>query len=76
MVGGGGACHPPGCRAFVRAEARPQQHRHLACPCRPWGEGADEGILEDILRKDTEKKIKAVSQQGARSQRGGGGGGV
>lgn len=27
---------------------------------RKWGEGADEGILEDILRKDTEKKIKAV----------------
>ncbi|GFR46530.1 hypothetical protein Agub_g8118 [Astrephomene gubernaculifera] len=27
---------------------------------RPWGEGADENILEDILRKDTEKKIKAV----------------
>lgn len=27
---------------------------------RPWGGGADEGILEDILRKDTEKKIKAV----------------
>ncbi|GIL80982.1 hypothetical protein Vretimale_9319 [Volvox reticuliferus] len=28
---------------------------------RPWGEGADENILEDILRKDTEKKIKAVA---------------
>ncbi len=27
---------------------------------RPWGEGADEGILEEMLRKDTEKKIKAV----------------
>lgn len=27
---------------------------------RPWGEGADEGALEDMLRKDTEKKIKAV----------------
>lgn len=27
---------------------------------RPWGEGADEAILEDILRKDTGKKIKAV----------------
>ena len=26
----------------------------------PWGEGADEGILEDILKKDTAKKIKAV----------------
>jgi len=28
--------------------------------CRPWGEGADEAILEDILRKDVDKKIKAV----------------
>lgn len=27
---------------------------------RPWGEGAHEGMLEEILRKDTEKKIKAV----------------
>lgn len=27
---------------------------------RPWGEGAHEGELEEILRKDTEKKIKAV----------------
>ncbi len=27
----------------------------------PWGEGADEGKLEEILRKDTEKKIKAVA---------------
>jgi alanine-glyoxylate transaminase/serine-glyoxylate transaminase/serine-pyruvate transaminase len=28
---------------------------------RPWGEGASEEIIEDILRKDTEKKIKAVA---------------
>lgn len=28
---------------------------------RPWGEGADEQILEDVLRKDTDKKIKAVA---------------
>ncbi len=27
----------------------------------PWGEGADEGVLEDLLRKDTGKKIKAVA---------------
>lgn len=27
---------------------------------RPWGEGANEEILEEILRKDTGKKIKAV----------------
>jgi len=27
---------------------------------RPWGEGADEAALEDILRKDVNKKIKAV----------------
>ncbi|GAX81546.1 hypothetical protein CEUSTIGMA_g8974.t1 [Chlamydomonas eustigma] len=27
---------------------------------RPWGEGANEGVLEDILKKDTSKKIKAV----------------
>jgi alanine-glyoxylate transaminase/serine-glyoxylate transaminase/serine-pyruvate transaminase len=27
---------------------------------RPWGEGADEGLLEELLRKDSEKKIKAV----------------
>lgn len=27
---------------------------------RPWGEGADEGALEELLRKDTGKKIKAV----------------
>lgn len=27
---------------------------------RPWGEGAHEGILEEILRKDTKKEIKAV----------------
>eukprot|EP00798_Chlamydomonas_sp_ICE-L_P010585 gene10585-12245_t len=27
---------------------------------RPWGEGAHEGILEELLKKDTEKKIKAV----------------
>lgn len=26
----------------------------------PWGEGADEGRLEEILRKDTNKTIKAV----------------
>ncbi|KAJ9515022.1 pyridoxal phosphate-dependent transferase [Haematococcus lacustris] len=28
---------------------------------RPWGEGADEGALEEILRADKEKKIKAVA---------------
>lgn len=27
---------------------------------RPWGEGAHEGLLEEVLRKDTGKKIKAV----------------
>jgi len=27
---------------------------------RPWGEGADESVLEDILKKDTANKIKAV----------------
>lgn len=27
---------------------------------RPWGEGAHEGVLEEVLRKDTQKKIKAV----------------
>lgn len=27
---------------------------------RPWGEGADEAALEEILRKDTNKEIKAV----------------
>ncbi|KAG2490049.1 hypothetical protein HYH03_011514 [Edaphochlamys debaryana] len=27
---------------------------------RPWGEGADEAALEEILKKDTGKKIKAV----------------
>lgn len=27
---------------------------------RPWGEGAHEGLLEEALRKDTGKKIKAV----------------
>jgi len=26
----------------------------------PWGEGADEGRLEELLRNDTEKKIKGV----------------
>eukprot|EP01023_Acetabularia_acetabulum_P057287 TRINITY_DN666_c0_g1_i1.p1 TRINITY_DN666_c0_g1~~TRINITY_DN666_c0_g1_i1.p1 ORF type:complete len:444 (-),score=85.09 TRINITY_DN666_c0_g1_i1:811-2142(-) len=30
------------------------------CEDTPWGEGADEAILEDILRKDVDKKIKAV----------------
>lgn len=25
-----------------------------------WGDGADEAKLEEVLRKDTEKKIKAV----------------
>jgi phosphoserine aminotransferase len=29
--------------------------------CRPWGEGADESILQDILAKDKDKKIKAVA---------------
>lgn len=28
---------------------------------RPWGEGADEAILQDILAKDKDKKIKAVA---------------
>lgn len=28
---------------------------------RPWGEGADEAILQDILSKDKDKKIKAVA---------------
>ncbi|KAF6266398.1 pyridoxal phosphate-dependent transferase [Scenedesmus sp. NREL 46B-D3] len=28
---------------------------------RPWGEGADESILQDILAKDKDKKIKAVA---------------
>jgi len=28
---------------------------------RPWGEGAHEGLLEEALRKDTGKKIKAVA---------------
>jgi aspartate aminotransferase-like enzyme len=35
----------------------------LSCSasCRPWGEGADESILQDILAKDKDKKIKAVA---------------
>jgi alanine-glyoxylate transaminase / serine-glyoxylate transaminase / serine-pyruvate transaminase len=28
---------------------------------RPWGEGAHEGMLRDVLAKDTDKRIKAVA---------------
>lgn len=28
---------------------------------RPWGEGADEAVLQDILAKDKDRKIKAVA---------------